>query len=292
MKFSGVKENGKVELELFFRSDDKKVLSFFQEFSYYKKLLEDKLILKPYYKYSKYVNEEFSNDLSEKVPSPCVKETKMCATSNYQFNIKNPRIILLENIRQSCVYKEYGLEKYWNYMSRFGEFCLDLNNPDFNGECANKVLNMTILDYETINNCMKNMIEREGKIEEDYMTFQKRKIYSVPDLYINGIPYRGTWLAQYIFNSICNGFLDDEVCASENPSSILFNKKINIMLILILSIIIFCVLVLSLLYYKKFINSDLERVINSKIEEYTLKSISQYKAFPSENNSSSKLELE
>ena len=216
----------------------------------------------------------------------------MCATSNYQFNIKNPRIILLENIRQSCVYKEYGLEKYWNYMSRFGEFCLDLNNPDFNGECANKVLNMTILDYETINNCMKNMIEREGKIEEDYMTFQKRKIYSVPDLYINGIPYRGTWLAQYIFNSICNGFLDDEVCASENPSSILFNKKINIMLILILSIIIFCVLVLSLLYYKKFINSDLERVINSKIEEYTLKSISQYKAFPSENNRSSKLELE
>ena len=118
MKFSGVKENGKVELELFFRSDDKKVLSFFQEFYYYKKLLGDKLVLKPYYKYSRYVNEEYSNELSSNLPYPCVKESRMCATSNNQLNINNPRIILMENIRQSCVLKLYGIEKYfetiWN----------------------------------------------------------------------------------------------------------------------------------------------------------------------------------
>ena len=56
--------------------------------------------------------------------------------------------------------------------------------------------------------------------------------------------------------------------------------------------IIFCVLVLSLLFYKQYINRDLERVFNRKIEEYTIKSISQYKPFPLENTKSSKLEME
>ena len=291
MKFSGVKENGKVELELFFRSDDKKVLSFFQEFYLYKKILGDLLLFKPHYKYSKYVNEEYSNELTDKLPYPCVKESRMCSTSNRQLNINNPRIILMENIRQSCIYKEYGIDYYWLYMMSFGEICADLVTPDFNEECAYKVLNMSLIDSEKIKHCMKNMIEKNGQIEEDFENYQKRKIYTVPDIYINGIPYRGTWFAKYIFHAICNGFLNSEVCATENPSSIMYNKRINVNLIIILSLIIFFVVILSLLYYKRYINSDLEDVFNSKIEEYTIKSISQYKPFPLENIKTSKLEM-
>lgn len=138
---------------------------------------------------------------------------------------------------------------------------------------------------------MKNMIEKNGQIEEDFENYQKRKIYTVPDIYINGIPYRGTWFAKYIFHAICNGFLNSEVCATENPSSIMYNKRINVNLIIILSLIIFFVVILSLLYYKRYINSDLEDVFNSKIEEYTIKSISQYKPFPLENIKTSKLEM-
>ena len=291
MKFSGVKENGKVELELFFRSDDKKALSFFEEFVDYSKMMGNKLILKPYYKYSRYVNEQYSNELSDKSLYPCVKEFRMCTTVNHQLNINNPRIILMENIRQSCVFKEYGKDIYWNYMMMFGERCANLDKPNFNEDCASKILNLTLIDSEIIKNCMKNMIEKNEKIEEDYNMFQKRKIYSVPDLYINGVPYRGTWLAKYIFKTICSGFLDDnDICASENnPSSIIYNRRININLIIILSLIIFFVLILTLLYYKKYINSDLENIFNSAIEEYTMKSISQYKPF--NNSQSSKLEM-
>ena len=291
MKFSGVKENGKVELELFFRSDDKKALSFFEEFVDYSKMMGNKLILKPYYKYSRYVNEQYSNELSDKSLYPCVKEFRMCTTVNHQLNINNPRIILMENIRQSCVFKEYGKDIYWNYMMMFGERCANLDKPNFNEDCASKILNLTLIDSEIIKNCMKNMIEKNEKIEEDYNMFQKRKIYSVPDLYINGVPYRGTWLAKYIFKTICSGFLDDnDICASENnPSSIIYNRRININLIIILSLIIFFVLILTLLYYKKYINSDLKNIFNSAIEEYTMKSISQYKPF--NNSQSSKLEM-
>ena len=292
MKFSGIKESGKVEIELFFRSDDKKALSFFSDFNYFKRNLGDKFVFKPYYKYSRYVNEQFDNDISDKSAYPCVKEFRMCTTANHQLNVNNPRTILMENIRQSCIFQEFGKDTYWQYMLMFGEECADLNNPDFTEECSNKILNNTLIAYETVQKCMKYMIEKYGKIEEDFEIFQKKKIYTTPDLYINGVPYRGTWFGKYIFNTICNGFLDDNnICANENPTTILYTRKINVNLIIILSLIIFFVVVLTLLYYKKFINSDLENIFNSKIEEYTIKTISQYKPFSFEGSKSSKLEM-
>lgn len=292
MKFSGAKESGKVELELFFRSDDTKVLNFFQDFSYYKKLFGDKLIIKPYYKYSRYVNELYSNEITDKSEYPCVKEFRMCSGNNPQLNINNPRTILMENIRQSCVFQEFGKDKYWTYMVLFGEICADLKSIEFTQECSSKVLNMSFIDNSIINDCMRNMIEKNGKIENDYSLFEKRKIYSVPDLYINGVPYRGTWYGKYIFNTICSGFFDDnDICVSENPSSIMFNRRVNISLIIFLSLTIVGVLVVSLMYYKSYINKDLENVFNSKIEEYTINSLNQYKAFSFQGQNSSKLEM-
>ena len=160
MKFSGIKDNGKVELELFFRSDDKKVLNFFEDFYIFSRILGDKLILKPYYKYSRYVNEKYSDALSDKSYYPCIKEFRMCTTVNHQLNINNPRTILMENIRQSCIYKEYGKEIYWNYMMNFGHECLNLDNPNFSEECASRLLNISVINYEIINYCMKNMIKK------------------------------------------------------------------------------------------------------------------------------------
>ena len=134
MKFSGVKQNGKVELDLFFRSDDKKMLNFFIDFNYYKTLLKDKLVIKPHYKYSRYVNEQSNNDISDNSGIPCVKESHMCASGNNQFNIQNARKILMENIRQSCIYLEYGGDIYWNYMMKFGQSCLNTEKPNFSEE--------------------------------------------------------------------------------------------------------------------------------------------------------------
>ena len=57
---------------------------------------------------------------------------------------------------------------------------------------------------------MNQFIQFGSKIDNDFNTYAKRKIYSIPDLYINGVPFRGSWYSKYIFRSICNGFLDDE----------------------------------------------------------------------------------
>ena len=300
IKFSGVKEGGIVEIELFMRSDDQKARNFFTEFSYYKEKLEQKMKFIPIYKYSKFVNEQFDNNINLKEINkisniPCIKETRMCATSNHAMQIDNPRKILIENIRESCIYQEFGQDIYWKYMTSFNELCFDSKNPLFNDECALSVLNkasFTETDLETLNKCMNQMVQYESKVDNDYNTFNKRKIYSIPDLFINGVPYRGTWYSKYIFRSICNGFLDDaKICEGINPREVIYNQRVGNGVLFFIIMMIVLVTSCSLMCYKRYINKNLEDALSERIEEQTMKSISQYQMFQDNKNRSSQLEL-
>ena len=294
MKFSGVKEGGYVELELFMRSDDEKARDFFSEFEYYKEKLGKKLKFTPIYKYSKFVNQQFDNTLSEKTYIPCIKETRMCATPNYSYQIDNARKILLENIRETCIYQEFGQETYWNYMIQFNILCFDMKAPLFNEECAMNVFKKVgnnDSDYILLKRCMNQLIQYESKIDSDYSTFLKRKIYSIPDLFINGVPYRGSWYSKYIFRSICNGFLDDsKICEGINPKGLIYNQQVGNTVLAIIIIIIVIVTSCSLLCYKRYINKSVEDTINGRIQEQTMKVISQYKQFK-DSSGGAKLEL-
>ena len=295
MKFSGVKEGGFVELELFMRSDDTKARDFFTEFSYYKEKMGEKLKFTPIYKYSKFVNEQFDNTLSEKSSVPCIKESRMCSTSNHALQIDNPRRILLENIRETCVYQEFGQEVYWNYMTTFNTMCFDGKNPLFNEECALSVFKKVQSgenDLDILNKCMKQLVEYESKVDNDFNTFAKRKIYSIPDLFINGVPYRGTWYSKYIFRSICNGFWDDgKMCEGIKPRDVIFSQRLGNLVLDFSIIITVVVTICSLLCYKRYINKNLEDALNEKIEEHAMKSISEYQMFRDTKNKSNSIEL-
>ncbi len=295
MKFSGVKEGGFVEIELFLRSDDVKAREFFTEFSYYKEKLGEKFKFTPIYKYSKFVNEQFDNTPTEKSTIPCIKETRMCATSNRAMQIENPRHVLMENIRETCIYQEFGQEIYWKYMTEFNNLCFDMKNPLFNEECSLNVFKKVSTgenDMEMLNKCLSQVIEYESKIDNDYNTFARRKIYSIPDLFINGVPYRGSWFSKYVFRSICNGFLDDgKICEGINPRDIIYGQKSGNTILLFIIVITVLVTCCSLLCYKKYINKNLEDAINERIQEQALKSISQYQMFKDTRSQSTSLEL-
>ena len=299
IKFSGVKEGGIVNIELFMRSDDQKARNFFSEFSYYKEILGDKMKFTPIYKYSKFVNEQYDNNISINENSnsnvPCVKESRMCATSNHAMQIENPRKILIENIRETCVFQEFGLETYWKYMVQFNELCFDIKNPLFNDECALSVLKKISFseeDFEKLNKCMINIVQYESKIDNDYNTFNKRKVYSIPELFINGVPYKGTWYSKYIFRIICNGFLDDEkICEILNPRKVIQHQRIGNGILIFIIVITILVTSCSLMCYKRYINKNLEDALSERIEEQTMKSISQYQMFQDNKKHGSQLEL-
>jgi hypothetical protein len=75
-----------------------------------------------------------------------------------ELKVMNPRIILLENLRQSCIYHTYrveNLDMYWNYMINFAEACADPKNPLFTEECAVDMLKFTGIDEAKIIACME-----------------------------------------------------------------------------------------------------------------------------------------
>jgi hypothetical protein len=80
---------------------------------------------------------------------------------NKALGITNPRIILMENIRQSCIYYTHvnNLEVYWKYMESFAEICADIDTPSFNENCSNDVMEKSRIDIDDINKCMKQEIE-------------------------------------------------------------------------------------------------------------------------------------
>ena len=99
-----------------------------------------------------------SNSITTDTDAPCIKPDKYCSVSNESMQIQNPRVVLLENLRQSCVYMTYSLDIFWTYMMNFSELCADINNPTFNEDCAHNVLALVGADKEQINQCMKNLV--------------------------------------------------------------------------------------------------------------------------------------
>ena len=74
--------------------------------------------------------------------------------------VSNPRVMLLENIRQSCIYKLHtnDITPYWNYMIQFSDTCADLNNPIFTEECAKNIINYVGLNNDDIHKCIEEQI--------------------------------------------------------------------------------------------------------------------------------------
>ena len=98
----------------------------------------------------------------------------------------------MENIRQSCIFQmnPENIFIYWNYMIAFSDTCADLNNPLFNQECADGVMNALGIEKNLVEICMKKLISAPGKIEEDYKLIQEKKIFRIPEITMNGIKYR------------------------------------------------------------------------------------------------------
>ena len=165
IKFSAYNEDGIVEMYLFLSSDDINAILFFKEFEKYKNELGDKLVFNPIYKYHSYSSYESNNDASNSLgKAPCFskKSINYCSTSNIDLKIENPRVILLENLRQSCIFINYGLDKYWEYMIQFGKECINLKKPYFIEECSlNSVYSIGFNknDYNDIKNCMQDFID-------------------------------------------------------------------------------------------------------------------------------------
>ncbi len=292
IKFAAYNPDGTVKLELFMSSDDLNAINFFKDFKKYKKALGNKLVFNPVYKYHNFNYKDSAIDNSATLSNkPCFSKgtINFCTSNNTDLQITNPRLVLLENLKQTCIFIKYGLDFYWSYMEEFASRCADLTNPKFDRMCSEEVsgkLEINTTEHNSILECMQNLIVYDSKVNEDYDLFNYRKIYEYPMIALNGIKFKGTWLPRTIFNSICTSFIDDqEICGSVKMGNSYLNSfSFSTRLIVFISLLFSFFTLILICCYRRFINRSLEQSIIEKIQSQTISSIGKYHSAKMEKN--------
>ena len=283
VRFSAYNPDGTVEMDLFMSSDDVNAVYFFKEFENYKDLLGEKLKFVPIYKYHSFPSYTASNYIDMQQNAPCIakKELHLCSTNNTDLRIYNPRLVLLENLRQSCIFINYGLDLYWKYMIEFANLCVDLEKPLFNEECSTLALYQVGIDPKNvtkIKTCMQDLVDFNSKVDDDYELYNYRKVYEYPMVTLNGIKFKGMWLPRAIFNSICTSFIkDEEICGSPQVKQL--SKNLHLYpasLIVIVIIFLFFFTILLILCYRRVVYRSVEQTLIEKIQTETIRSIGKY----------------
>ena len=290
IKFSAYNPDGTIEINLFMSSDDINAIHFFTEFKKYKEKLGEKLRFNPIYKYHNYKAYDSNNDIHNKeIYYPCFSKNdlKYCSTKNSDLKITNARYVLLENLRQTCIFIKHGLDIYWNYMIEFGKQCINLKNPTFNEECSKLSyyhLQLNEKDYNIVQNCMQDLIDFNSKVDDDYQLYNYRKVYEYPLITLNGIKFRGMWLPRTIFNSICTSFInDEEICGSPNVDDLARRPKLYpASLIFFIIVFLFLFTLILIICYRRVVYRSIEQTIIERIQTETIKSIGKHQKKKSE----------
>ena len=288
IKFSAYNPDGTIEMNLFMSSDDLNAIFFFKEFEKYKEFIGDKFKFNPIFKYHNYKAFSTDNDIKSKNESPCFKKKDMnyCATKNPDLKITNPRLVLMENLRQSCIFINYGVDIYWKYMINFGEQCVDLQNPIFNEECSLLSffhLKFNEKDYEKISTCMQDLIDFNSKVDDDYELYNYRRVYEYPLITLNGIKFTGMFLPRIIFNSICTSFINDEtICGSPKAKSLKKTNLYSSSLIFFIVTFLFFFTIILVICYRRVAYRSIEQTLIDKIQTETIKSIGKHQKKKSE----------
>ncbi len=92
-------------------------------------------------------------------------------------------------------------------------------------------------------------------------------------------------MGKYIFESICSGFIDDEVdCSSPNINS---NNDSDYGIsggtVFLIVLLIFIIFVLLVICYRRIVLKSLETTLNEKIQTQTIHSLTQYQVFKDDN---------
>ncbi len=120
---------------------------------------------------------------------------------------------LKENIREICIEKIYGKDKYWEYMKDQLEKC-NINNIE---SCWKEVASNHGIDINKIENCLNTNAIKYLKEEYDLNT--KYGVSASPTILINEKRYTGSRTPEAFKNAICNAFIDPPEECSQTLSS-------------------------------------------------------------------------
>lgn len=202
--------------------------------------------------YVSYKSVEYSQEKNLPIPN-CIGKGLYCALPRYDLGIVNGRNIIIENIRQKCIFniskkkfisENYKLTEanllsrnslYFDYMANFKENCInktsnldknsennDENENNFDTKCANKVLKIIGLNTKLVDECIKASYISEDNTKNLYKILEEEnsaknfyQIKILPSILVNKKPIVSNFNAMNIMEAICSGFSEKPYYCNE-----------------------------------------------------------------------------
>ena len=136
----------------------------------------------------------FASKSSEFTSHNCVSGGAYCAFEPHTDSAASGRDVVLEGLRQKCIYKA-NIADYFTYMDAFFGSCSKVLTE----ECSKRVLRKTSLDWDHIKKCVDNSFHGINKVSylndnevlaDEKEKFKKLGTASFPNVFINNALYK------------------------------------------------------------------------------------------------------
>ena len=216
INFKFTEPKKKVQLKFFFSSSELKAYELINNLTTYIDKYDDQVEFIPIYVTHQIPSYDPNNAKRE---FNCVTKGKYCYFPKETTITQDSRAILMESLRQKCMYfksiESKKMKYYYDYMDDFHKNCLLMHTPRFNDRCAKQNLDSRGFAIDYLDDCIANSfgvnnllsssyVDNENSIfKSDYEEILKYKLSSFPAVVVDDKPIIGIIRENKIANALC-----------------------------------------------------------------------------------------
>jgi len=267
-----------VEYHIWYSSSNAQSFRFLKDWKQYDEKLASSAAMVPHFAHFS----AYSDPQNPSAPENCICGTAYCGTDPDGELENTGADVVQEDLRQLCLYNEYGIKSWWQYVLSFEVDCIfgqDLK------QCSDNLMKSLRVDQSVIDRCVaRSYVGGSGPkdcksnslLDREQETMIKDGVFMFPSVIINGFMYRGNLVpAKGVFEAVCESFTSmPDVCFGEFDVSI-YNPVTNkthgpvigaaIAFLIVFSLFVFCC---YRRYLKREMYKQMVRDVNIAVSQY------------------------
>ena len=278
INFQQKTQKKKVELKLFFSSSELRAYELINNITSYIDKFNDQVEFIPIYVTHQF---PFYNPTTAKRVFNCVTKGKYCYFPKETTITQDGQSILLESLRQKCMYfkskESKKIKYYYGYLNYFYKNCLILPIPRFNDRCSKQNLDIMGFSIDYLDECIAesfgvksllstSYIDNENSIfKNDYDEILKYKLTSFPAVVVDDKPIEGIIKEYKISLELCSAVeIKPDFCKYLGGTMVEESSRRSWTFFLIIVLII--VNIILFIVFRKYIIKQIGEKINLNIE--------------------------